>query len=526
MNNILKGIITNPDLLYGRNTPNGLLDKLSGHIERFNNIQVVGERRFGKTSVLKCIETRLKNEKKFIPVFIDLKEYSFIKGNANVYRFILSRCVQELSLCGFLDDEITLKGILFKKYINWEDFFEQIIQIADYRMNDILKEFYSFFSEYYNKTFTLLIDEYEHLFLYSFDDPKGFFLFRNIGQAQIEGNIAALSFVIAGTMTWDKLCTITGSAELNTLSTEIIYVDPLKIESFKKWYEEKLIPNFPQDITTDQNLYDLSGGVPFYAMLIVESINSNKPVSFNMLYPHFEEVYRNLDQKETILLKKIVKKESFDTNNFLTQLLINKGLIRSDLKKVYIKSSLFEEYLSSKINLKSYSQDEEQSLLYEIVSSISRKMSSINETCENKNKKLIFKPVNQDPFLQNDLQIKCIDSDDIKRFASSVYLTVFEKTKDNNKSLILLPKNFRLPHDFVKTIDSLRHFFGGHLKDTFSIKPGQLSKADLLKKILNSPNNPVETDYVLIQKFVLTSFIKYLNDIEKYVKDKKNDNNW
>jgi hypothetical protein len=206
--------------------------------------------------------------------------------------------------------------------------------------------------------------------------------------------------------------------------------------------------------------------------------------------------------------------------------LINKGLIEENNKQGLIKGDLFKNYLVSKFDNTTTALDLEQSELFKKVSALFQKMASINETCENKSRDHIFKPVNQDAFLLNDVQLKCSDSQDIKRFASAIYLITFEKTKLNNKSLQTLPLKFQIKNEFIRTVDSLRHFFGGHLKDTFTLKPGQLSKADLLIKILNSPNNPVDDEYFIMQNYILSAFTAYLKDLDNFIKNPQNDSKW
>ena len=80
-------------------------------------------------------------------------------------------------------------------------------------------------------------------------------------------------------MTWDKICTLTGSAELNTLSSEMIYVDPLKIDHFNDWFQNRLKLEADKHNIKNDVLYNLAGGVPFYAMIIIESLEAKTPIT-------------------------------------------------------------------------------------------------------------------------------------------------------------------------------------------------------------------------------------------------------
>jgi AAA+ ATPase superfamily predicted ATPase len=57
-----KTVITNPSELFGRET---VLNQLISLANNGNSVAIIGPRRFGKSSVLRCVETSLKTDSKF-----------------------------------------------------------------------------------------------------------------------------------------------------------------------------------------------------------------------------------------------------------------------------------------------------------------------------------------------------------------------------------------------------------------------------------------------------------------------------
>jgi hypothetical protein len=83
-----------------------------------------------------------------------------------------------------------------------------------------------------------------------------------------------------------------------------------------------------------------------------------------------------------------------------------------------------------------------------------------------------------------------------------------------------LPSNFGRKHQFVKTIDSLRHEFGGHLTSSshYMQRGDQLSRPDLLFYLTGSKIEPNSLELVKIQIKILELFIDYLDNLYSYIK--------
>ena len=270
-----------------------------------------------------------------------------------------------------------------------------------------------------------------------------------------------------------------------------------------------------KDATT---MYDLSGGVPFYAKVIGESVaNQNEQIDYNLLLPHFEEVYKNLDGQELDVIKHKLNKK--DGGNLVFHQLEKRGVIIEVNKKYQINGRLLAEFIKTKINTNATYLDPRQSEMSDTVKRFVRLVSSINKTRQNKNQELIFKLTNEDSIMYTHLEIICMDAEDMIRFSSAIYKTVFERTKES-KNLDLLPSEFQRANKFVRIIDALRHHFGGHLTSDQSQKYSDEFKnvGKLLLELISSKNDPVDDDYFKIQAEILSRFTYYLTQLDSFIR--------
>ena len=269
--------ITQPELLFGRNKKGQLLDIIILNIKRGTNCQIQGEKRSGKTSALKCIETEIENNcPNYVVVFLDFKEIGIKNEKFNVYRIILSNFISKLSKKNLLEEENEIKQFVIKKCTEWEDIYQRLQSIPDIKIQGILKDFILFYSEYHNIGFVLLLDEYEHLLTTSFDDPTGFMVIRNLADEEGNGKMKPLTYVIAGSKSWERLCTEIGSPELNNCGVGINFTSPLVFSDFKEMWNYSLshAGEIINEQVKDVNLiFEKSGGVPFFAKKIAESVN-------------------------------------------------------------------------------------------------------------------------------------------------------------------------------------------------------------------------------------------------------------
>ena len=513
-------VITNPEKLYGRDI---LLSQLLIHVKRGNNVQLIGMRRFGKTSVLKCLEYKINTElsETTIPIYFDFKEIgSLIKGTANVYRYIISRIIEKLSELKLLDEEIEFKKVSFLPHTNWEDTYIELEKVANIKIQGIFKELLTWFSDYLNKSFYFIFDEYEHLFRFSFDNPEGFMKMRSLSQITFENGLNPFSFIVSGTLTWEHLCTITGSGELNTVG-ETLFVSPIDFDSFQKmWLKigEDLPETATNIIKAVATVYDKTGGVPFYAKVIGESwfVSKEKP-DFYKLKPFFEEIFLSLKNEEQLILLNLINSKKNIKKNIFKQELFLKGLIYSKKNRDTINGGYFKDFLSLKHS--SSNQTNSTNEIEEIVLQISKLIRNINNSHKNKTSKYIFEPTVDDTVLILNLKTPCSTIEQFSDFANSLYKIIFERTK-KNRQLDRLPRSFKDNNRFLLMVDTMRHSLGeAHLMDNFTMSSRQLEKKVILQELLgskNEPNNPEEFETLQIE--LLKRFKQELNKLNQIIR--------
>jgi hypothetical protein len=524
-------IINDPKLLFGRNDPHQLLDQALSNIKRRTPFQLYGERRSGKTSVLSCLAKILDADPQYIPLLIDLKKDSFIRGNANVFRYLIAKCVYELY------KSVRISNIMFSSLheldiasnSRWEDIYEKLQHLTDFRISGIFEEITKLTRDDFNRIFVLLIDEYEFLFTKSFDSPSGFFVLRELSSLPD----APLVYVVAGATKWDMLCSETGSAELNNLGGSLLYVSPIDYEDFEKmwnYYTNELPDNGV--LAECSKVYELSGGIPFFAKLIGECQLSglHNMIDIN-LSPHFLRIYNNLNKQE----QKIVSMVMNGDNLGCVQVddLIYRGILKFCDENCDINGELFKKYIYARKYSPS-KDDDRQNRLLDSSRKIQSLIAAINDTSINKCGKNIFEVSNADFHCFEDISKLAVEREDINAFASAIYLTVFERTADRVniesdsesrecvRNLVRLPKEYRRKNKFIQVIDSLRHHYGGHNTHlpTFNIRKNQMEKRDLLMILTDSKNEPLVPDEIYkLQNKLLSMFIEYLEKLNQSMRE-------
>lgn len=516
--------IENPDLLFGRNKKGQLLEQLFNLVKNGTNFQLQGERRSGKTSLLKCLENKILQEKiNIVPIFIDFKEVS-IKGNANMYRYILAKSIALCTENNILKSNIIIRGVNIKPIIYWEKLYEKFQKIGNVSMQEVMKDFFIKISSEKKLTFFLLIDEYEWLFLHTIETEGGFYPLRSLSQEPTKNGIKPFSFAIAGAKSWEKFAKEIGSPELNSISVGIKSVSPLDFEDFTEMWQyclENIQIPANSIILNTKEMFNLSGGIPFYAKVIGETLlnNSQTNIDFNILLPYFENIFQNLDAVELNKVKGIIENQNL-SDIFIFKL-ADRGILAEINGKYYVNGTLFKEYLVQKFQ-KNFI-DERQLELFEKGKTIELLIKEINDNSKNKKNEYIFTTTNETPLYYQSIKELSLEFDIFKGFNASLYKILFEHTKRNSTALEKLPADFgnKNIHLIIKIIDSLRQNFGGHdtSNPTYQTSRNQLSKPDLLQELLNSKSEPSGNDFYKIQKETLERFTNYLQNLRNFVRD-------
>lgn len=523
-----KVVITNPDDLFGRKD---LLNQLISLANNGNSVSIIGLRRFGKTSLLKCIETSLRSdpESKAYPLFFDFKEVgSIIRGTDNVYKYMISCLVARLFQDGYFKEATTFKKIAIKASGDWEDLYDSLKDINSVKIQGVFEEIILFFSEYIDKTIIFLFDEYEWLFRFSFDHPVGFMKLRNISSRPSINGFIPFSFWIAGATPWDYLCTLTGSGELNVIDAPTIYISHIDYSSFKLMWQAELknTDNCSEKLKDGCEIaFQASGGIPFYGKLIGSHIRtSNIEINFSLFKSHYQELYDSLQTEEKTILNELSRlPRNFKNTKHLLEL-IEKGLIKKKDGYYELRSIFFRDFIKSisvpNPNSSNSSMPESQSL----ADSISMLIMNINNTHKNKRGTYIFEPVIDDAALMKDLRTPCYSLELFADFSSSLYKIIFERTKENKSGTDInkakLPTSFKKNNLFIDIVDIMRHSLGGaHIMDNFTLRPGQLTKAKMLEILVGSKIEPnTSEEFYKLQISTLKMFEIELNKLNLIVR--------
>lgn len=523
-----RSTITNPEELFGREE---LLNQLISLANNRYSVSITGLRRFGKTSLLKCVETALRKDvaAKAYPIYFDFKDVgSIIKGTDNVYRYMISCLVATLYHDKHFVEESIFKKKLIKASGDWEDIFESLGDVNSVRIQGLFEELITFFSEYLNKTVLFLIDEYEWLFRFSFDDPVGFMKLRNFSSKLLGDGVSPFSFWIAGAIPWDYLCTLTGSGELNVIDAPPIHVGPIELTAFKSMWASEIskIEHCEDLVKNNMNFsYLNSGGIPFYGKLIGSHLLTikNKP-TYNLLKSYFQEIYNALQNEEkTILIELAKSPRNFKSNKFVHGLL-DKGVIKKDGANYEIRIGFLKDFLNASPSLDKASKLSELPESHILTDKITSLITNINKTNKNKKGHYIFEPVVDEAALIKDLQTPCYSIELFSDFSSSLYKIVFERTKENKNGTDVnkarLPNSFKRNNQFIEIVDIMRHSLGGgHLMDTFSQRQGQLSKSTMLNILVGSKNEPnTPEEFYFLQLATLKLFESELNSLNSIVR--------
>jgi len=522
-----KKIIVNPDELFGRRD---LLDQLVTLANNGYCVSLIGLRRFGKTSVIKCVETLLRSNtnSRAYPVFFDFKEVgSVIKGTDNVYRYMISRLMARLYEDNLFYEDYKIKKVVITASHDWEDIYENLMEINAVRIQSVFEEVVFFISEHLGKTILFLIDEYEWLFRFSFAEPVGFMKLRNFCSKPSDLDHTVFSFWISGTTSWDYLCTITGSGELNVIDAPPVFIGQIDCPSFISMWDfetSKVKPQNDYIKNYSELAFNLSGGIPFYGKLIgSQLLSAGTTPDFTHFQPHFNELFESLQVEEkAVLLQLSDTPKKFVNNKYLIGLK-EKGLFKNQEGILQITRQIFKEFIFSN----SFQGIAVPSILpdsYKLTDNITSLIMNINKTHSNKKGTYIFEPINDDAALTKDLRTPCYSQELFSDFASSIYKIVFEKTKGiiKGKEMVLqrLPTPYKRGHKFIDIIDIMRHSLGGgHLMETFKHRKGQLTKVKMLELLNGSKNEPNSPeDFYSLQIAVLKLFEQELTNINTMIR--------
>jgi len=500
-----------------------LLSQLVSLAKRRSCVQLIGLRRFGKTSLLNCLISHFRQEVDTCtyPVFVDFKQVGDqVQGTTNVYRYLIALTIANLTEDQIFDSPITIRNQTLSPSKYWEDVYKFLVEVDDIRVSNIFEDLVCFFSDLCEKSFLFLFDEYEYLFRVTFDSPTGFMKMRNFSSKRTPKGITPFFFFVAGGVTWDRFCSLTGSGELNCIDT-LVRVNPIDYPSFIKMLDfEWSLSEDSNTLNSDikQKIYEQAGGVPYFGKLIGGHFLVHKELpDWSKLRAHITEILNSLEVEQRECLMKLTSGPKGLVENEHVYELRDSGLIVKKGKVYEIVMGSLGNYIKlreSANNGKDFNEETYRNV--EIIGSL---IQTINETNNNKKGKYIFKPVNDDAAILRDLRTTCSTSTQFTLFAKALYKVVFEKTKTGDTMKATLPSQMQNT-EFVQIVDIMRHSLGGgHLMGTFKLKQGQMSKEVMLHILTSSKNDPFTShDFQNLQLVTLKRFQTELESLNAFVR--------
>lgn len=535
--------------LYGRS---GLLKKLLYSVdERHDCVNVVGCRRFGKTCLLETLVASIHNKEnaQSYPIYIDSKSWNIgfpehgTIGTFNVYRYLLAIILEEFTNKGFIKEEFLIRDMIISPVYDRHVFYEKIKQYNSCSIADTFADAIRKFSQILRKTIVLVFDEYEFLMTKAFSESTGFQTLRKLSSETYEG-IRPFSYLVAGAVTWEHLCSSIGSKELNTIGSHIHYVKPLKYDDFKTYWNhecEKIDYDELKSKIINQVdfVFERCGGVPFHANDMGSYLVSNDGEFAEGYYAIIDEVFESLTENQKKLLVEIEQTQNIANKGKDLIILRQLGLVKPDEMKLaigflkdYIQNELPVTNTESSINKDINSCDETfdlEGIINEIDSLrkrinhdwATRQLWRSERTDSMKYTPFIAKIQDRENF--GILGKICYDRNDYNAFSGALYAIYYEGSSKGFN----LPLNFspRIRYDrkesnvslFAQLVMANRHVYGGHVD--YQPKDIPLSEEDVYKYI-NEGNEPLSKEsFKHAQQKMLTLFRDELKRMFEYLRN-------
>lgn len=449
--------ITNVNELFCREKE---INSLISYARRKENVGIIGARRFGKTCLLKSMESYISEHPEInaIPVYFDVKSQTTIhKNTSEVYYTLASLVAKRMCEIGMLregDFKLSRRCTLDVS----TDFLDMKVQMSTWNPEYQQQALFLLADEASknNKYVLLLLDEIDALLLDALNTASDFGRIR--GAALDKSN--KLKIWIAGTAPWKAITTNIGSPELNCGIKPIILSSSDVIDFKQMWDSEcsligdeklrdKLISMF-------DFVFEKTGGIPYYAKFIgsyfINGTIESLP-DYTILRDYISEIYnsRFMTESERSVLNILSDgAKSFDSMPDDVNALISKGLVSKCGDSCFVVFGYMADYLkaiaSNAILQVSYNIEKTEREL--IVDEIKRLRNNVTRLY----KDAPFIPSPEDPIEFDILKIECCDDSGLMAFATSLCKLYYEGSGKGQ----LLPSDF-YTHDFCKMIQALRN---------------------------------------------------------------------
>ena len=501
--------ITDINDLYGRAKSIKILQSCASRKE---NAGIIGARRFGKTCLLKSMESFINSHPEInaVPVYFDVKSQATIhKNTPEVYMNIAALLAKKMCEMNIVEEgefklsrrcSLDISTDLVDMKVQMSDWHAQYKQDALFALADKVNN--------HGKYVLLLLDEIDSLLLEALNTPSDFGRIRG---AANDGT--KLNFLISGTAPWKSFTYKVGSPELNCGLEQCLLSKMAKTDFDAMWYDEC---SKVEDESLKQKLllikdqvYDKTGGIPYYSKFIGSSfVNGtiDEMPDYTILRDYLCEIYDNkfmTDAERSVLKTLADKPMRFDNIADDVNALVTKGLVGKD-ENTY---SIVLDYLVDYVKAKSLNTNIQESIDIEqkerdiLVDEIAR---LIDVNCK-KIKPSPFKPSFEDWSVFNSLKIQCTNESTLLAFATSVCKIYYEGSDLGR----CLPVGY-ISRNFCNIIRSLRNRY-----DHRDCEPRILDDRRLFS-ILNNGIVPFQSiHFANIQSVVLNMFKQELLDMNQ-----------
>ncbi len=340
-------VVEDPAELFGRTGRHGTLDLLVTQLRMGTSSQLLGERRSGKTSILRCACSVLNHaDSRCVPVYLNFRDNAYIHGVAACYKYIIGK-VMDATECrkGAVGAETsTLLGANPALHD-----LETIQALDDSRVYGVFERL---LAQAASKSLRviLLIDEYEHLLKQTFAGEPG--AFGHLRWLSSQPGLT-LSFAVAGRTTWMDNVGVDGSPELNTIGP-LYFVPPLERGAFGQMWEHCVASldavgslNLTRTSWDADRVFAAVGGWPFYGKLVGQLLASgdvDEDHAYDALRPHFEHVWHglNIGEREALL----TCARGHDWGGFDGEALVKRGLLVRDSGELIPCGRMWQTYLN------------------------------------------------------------------------------------------------------------------------------------------------------------------------------------
>ena len=543
--------ITDPERIFGRERD---LEVLSEYAASLTQIQIIGARRFGKTTVSLCLETKLRNDEasNVYPIYTDVKT-ARIKGTANFYRYLIAVLTSRLCADKVFTSRQKFGMTTIKPSCEYIKVFSELTSCPDAYLVDTFVKLASFFADKMNKTILVIFDEYEYMAKSTIDNLDGFMPLRDFSTDYLDSGVRPFIFWLVGARPWgffvreNKLSNVDvigGSGEFNNVEIEH-YLKPISKDSFLSFWQSRC-DEFFQNPSEEKSfiasyanqVYECISGIPFYGSSVAHYLKANKSYpDYTVIKSHLDEALRIFDSTTVSYLRSLCKPQvSIQDDQF--DLLSNYGLICvSEDGICSLSMSYLRDYLIKKFPIiESKGEDsvrstKKDSVIGKLVDSIDLIIENINETCRNKGRDPIFAPTEEERRNREVLKRVCSNEEDFGHLLETLAKVYYERSKawdpvksDNVPGYRLAEleagcKPIYKSRQFFQVLEPLRTYYAAHLRDKVDRKnPYQIDKGPALAILQGHKNEPDTPDqWYQLQLKLLQLFKAELNTVKQKV---------